>query len=434
VAGATMAYSLLWGPLVRHHSYWVAPGDIWGTLRTAQFVGWGDIGDVYGHGSGLVSLPGISVVLAPVALLISHLGLSISFPYGLTHPSGWLLLGPYEAAVGALVLVPLDGLAEHLGVSRRGRLFATAVGAALVWPVVGIWGHPEDPLALAIALWGLMAAMRGEWRTAGWLFGLALVTQPLVLLMVVVVAGLAPLREWPKLALRGALPSVALLAIPLWQSWTATTTALLKQPNFPSIDHPTPWISLAPVLSHATATTVHRFFLTTLPGGAPNFTGYLSHGVTGPVVAAGPGRMIAIALAVAIGLSVHRRRPDPALLVWLCCLALALRCFFEAVMDPYYLWPPLAIAVVLAARSPARLALSAAAAAPITWWSYRFLGPWTWWAPIVAGLVVILAVVLPRTRSAADTLGAEAGRPIPATIGEDPLEHLADREKVSLTV
>src|SRR5579872_421880 len=219
VISATMAYSLLWAPVVRHHSYWITPGDIWGTLRTGQFVGWGDIGDVYGHGTGLVSLPGISVVLAPVGMIISHLGLSISFPYGLRHPSGWWVLGPYEALIGALVLIPLDTLAERLGIQRRGRLIATGLEAALVWPVVGLWGHPEDPLALAIALWGLLAALGGKWRAAGWLFGLALVTQPLVILMVLVAVGLAPPREWPKLALRGFVPSAALLAIPLEQSW-----------------------------------------------------------------------------------------------------------------------------------------------------------------------------------------------------------------------
>lgn len=400
VVAATMAYSLLWAPLVRHHGYWITPGDLWGTLRTAQFVGWGDIGDVYGHGTGLVSFPGISVVLAPVALIVSHLGLSVSFPYGLAHPSGWLVLGPYEAAVGAVVLIPLDVLAERLGLSRRARLVSTVLEAALVWPVVGIWGHPEDPLALAIALWGLLAALRGKWRAAGWLFGLALVMQPLVILMVLVVAGLAPLRQWPKLALRGVLPSVALLAIPLEQSWNTTITALFKQPNYPSIDHATPWVSLAPVLSRSDVTTVQHFFLTRLPSGLPNFTAISARTVSGPVVAAGPGRLIAIALCAAIGLYVYRRKPDPMQVVWLCCVALSLRCVFEAVMDPYYLWPPLALAMVLAARSPVRLALTALFGAGITWWSYRFLGPWLWWTPITVTLAAVIVIVRPKLAAA----------------------------------
>lgn len=436
VVAATMAYSLLWAPVVRHHSYWITPGDLWGTLRTAQFVGWGDIGDVYGHGTGLVSFPGISVVLTPVALLVSHLGLSISFPYGLAHPSGWLILGPYEAAVGAVVLIPLDALAEHLGLSRRARLVSTVLEAAAVWPVVGIWGHPEDPLALAIAVWGLLAALRGKWRSAGWLFGLALVMQPLVILMILVVVGLAPLREWPKLALRGILPSAALLAIPLEQSWATTTTALLKQPNFPAVDHATPWIALAPVLSRSGVTTVSHFFLTTLANGLPNFTALSARTITGPVVAAGPGRMIAIVLCAAIGLYVYRRKPDAAQVVWLCCVALSLRCAFEAVMDPYYLWPPLALAVVLAARSPARLAVTAVLGTGITWWSYRHLGPWAWWAPITVALAAVIVVARAKSRTARTAATAprpsSPGQVAPAV--EDQPERRTSRRRVSVPV
>ncbi len=400
VVAMTMAYSLSWGPLVRHVSAWIAPGDIWGTLRSAQFVGWGDIGDVFGHGTGLVTLPGISVVLTPVALLVSNLHLSMSFPYGLPHPTGWLVLGPYEAAIGAVVLIPLDALAEQLGLEHRRRVLLSIIEAVLVWPVVGIWGHPEDPLALAFALWGLLAVMKGRWRSAGWLVGLALAIQPLVVLMVPVLVALVPVREWPKLALRCTLPAVALLVIPLEQSWRATTEALFKQPNFPTVDHATPWLALAPVLSPAHPATTKRFFFTTLPNGAPTVTGFTAHTIAGPVVAAGPGRLIAIAFALLIGVYVFRRHPGPSHVVWLCAVALGLRCVFESVMDPFYLWPPLAIAFVLAARSYPRLGVAIAAGTLITWWSYRFLGPWEWWTPVVILLAVILASAAPARSEA----------------------------------
>src|ERR1700728_4278102 len=99
----TMAYSLFWGPLVAHAG-WITPGDIWGTFHTAQFVSWGDIGDVYSSGGGLVSLPGISVALAPAAWLADHLGLVVGFPFAISHPTAWLILGPYEAGLGAIGL------------------------------------------------------------------------------------------------------------------------------------------------------------------------------------------------------------------------------------------------------------------------------------------------------------------------------------------
>ena len=68
-----MAYSLLWAPVVRHHSYWIDPGDLWATYRGAHVVGWGDLGGVYGAGTGLVTFPAILIVLAPVAMQLVHL-------------------------------------------------------------------------------------------------------------------------------------------------------------------------------------------------------------------------------------------------------------------------------------------------------------------------------------------------------------------------
>ncbi|MGH9047233.1 MAG: hypothetical protein ACRDVW_07960 [Acidimicrobiales bacterium] len=397
LVGATMAYTTGWGPVVRHHSYWIAPGDLWGTFHTAQYVAWGDIGDVYNSGSGLVSLPGISVLLAPAALIINHLGLSISFPYEIAHPSAWWVLGPYETALGAIVLVPLDTLAEHLGVSGRSRIWCSIFGAIVLFPVLGIWGHPEDSVALAFAIWGLLAALRHRWRAAGWLFGAALVMQPLVVLMAPVVVAMAPRREWPKLALRGALPSLALVAIPLAQAWRQTTTALFKQPNYPSVDHPTPWLSLAPVLTKVHRVKVQHIFQVTHPNGSTGFKVTISHTLGGLAVAAGPGRLIAIGLAVVIGVYAARRRPSMAEVVWLCCLALSLRCVFESVMDPYYLWPPIALALPLVMRSHWRTVASVVGVAAMTWWSYKFLGPWQWWAPITVVLLLVVAMAKPSS-------------------------------------
>jgi len=416
----SLLYSLLWGPVVAHHSYWVVPGDLWGTFRTAQFVSWGDIGDLYNTGGGLVSLPGISVVLAPAALPIDHLGLSIGFPIGIQHPSAWFVLGPYEVGLGALVLVPLDSLAERLGLGRGARNLSTFAEAAVLFPVLAIWGHPEDSIALALAIWGLEAAFDDHWRRAGWLLGLALATQPLVVLIVPIVVGLAPSREWPKLALRGVLPSALLVAIPLAESWRQTTTALLKQPNYPRIDHATPWLVFAPVLSRTRSIVVPHFGQLKLAGGTERFTTSLVHTVAGEVVAAGPGRLISIALACGLGVYVWRRRPGQEQLVWLCCVALGLRCVFEAVMDPYYLWPPLALAFVLVVRRWPRFAVACAASAALTWWSYRHIGPWEWWLPVVILLGVVVAAAWPATKrpeSQSETLvDGSARRPVGAGV------------------
>ncbi len=111
-----MAFSLFWAPVVRHHPYWLSSGDLWSTYRGAHYVGWGDLGGVYGSGTGLVTFPGILLLLAPVAMLTGGLGLSESFPKFLPHPAAWLVLGPYEMLLSAVALFATDALAERLGV------------------------------------------------------------------------------------------------------------------------------------------------------------------------------------------------------------------------------------------------------------------------------------------------------------------------------
>ena len=91
-----MAYCFLWSPVVRHSQAWVVPWDIWGAFRSAQFIGWGDFGNVYGAGTGLVTFPGILILFLPVAIIAGAFGMTESFPFNLAHPTAWLVLGPYE--------------------------------------------------------------------------------------------------------------------------------------------------------------------------------------------------------------------------------------------------------------------------------------------------------------------------------------------------
>jgi hypothetical protein len=427
VVVVTMAYTLLWAPLVHHGSYWFMPGDVWGTFRSAHYVAWGDIGDVYARETGLVTLPGISVILAPIAFISYHFKLTESFPYVIAHPTAWLLLGPAEAALGASVLVPLDRLAHRLGVASRWRLALCGVEAVILFPVVAIWGHPEDPLAMTFALYGLLAAFDRRWRACGWWWGLALVTQPLVVLALPLVFAMAPVRQWARLALRSVLPAVALLAIPLTQSWANTSRALFQQPNYPSIDHATPWLAFAPVLSKAHPVVLHRFARTQRLGHTI-FTGRYVHTIAGEVVAAGPGRAIAIALSILLGVWVYRHQPNVAQVIWLVALALALRCVFESVMDPYYVWPPLAVALILAVRDRRRFLVFLVSAAAVTVWSYRHTGPWAYWLPIVVLLGVCLVCALPgswRTTAEAAGSGVASGETQPNGDVLDPSAVLA---------
>jgi hypothetical protein len=91
--GLGLACSLWWNPVFHDTSYWMTPNDFWATYRGAHFVGWGDLGDVYRNGTGLITFPGIIVLLAPVAMLTGALGMSEGFPLAVAHPTAWLSSG-----------------------------------------------------------------------------------------------------------------------------------------------------------------------------------------------------------------------------------------------------------------------------------------------------------------------------------------------------
>jgi hypothetical protein len=149
-------------------------------------------------------------------------------------------------------------------------------------------------------------------------------------------------------------------------------------------------------------------------------------------VAAGPFRLATIVLACLCALAIRRRWQSRAVaagangeisgsgdaagsggaaswstallteVLWWIALTLALRSFFEPVMVSYYPWPPMAVALIPAATlSWPRLVAVGVLAGGLT---AAAQGPshavWIWWVPVVAGLVVLLALARPGRSSA----------------------------------
>jgi len=373
VLATGMAYSFWWGPVVRHRAMWVFPGDIWGAYRSAHFIAWGALGSVYAAGTRIVTFPGILLLFAPLAMLTGALGMTESFPHFTAHPTAWLLLAPYEIVIGCSALFALDALATRLDISSGRRLMLCLAEGVVLWPTLVLWGHPEDALALALAMYGLVLAFDGRWTGAGWLFGAAVATQPLVILMLPVLLAMAGRQRALALLVRSVLPAAALLVTPLVGQFHATTQVLLNQPNFPNIDHTTPWTSLAPRLG----------------GTGKEFA-----------VAAGPGRVVALLLACLLGWRARRWRHRPDLLVWGAATALALRCLTESVMDAYYVWPTLALGLVLAARTTrwgqARVFV---AALVVTVCAETYAGEWLWWSVVTGGILLVLVTAFPGKAS-----------------------------------
>lgn len=399
-----MAYSFVWNPWYHHVSSWNTPSDIWATLRAAQYVTWGGEGQIYNNPAAYQTFPGIAVLLAPVAKLVGVWHLSTSFPLTLARPSAWLLLGPVALATGAVLVLPLDELARRLGLDARRRFVLSAGEGILVWPVVALWGHPEDPLALALGVWGLLAVMDARWWRVAGFFAAAIVVQPLIILVVPLVFAYVPFTRWLALGGVMASPTLLLLLAPLVQEWGPTTRSLLHQPNFPIHNHETPWMSVAPLISagHSSIVRVARYV--TVPGGRHRLVEASVKAVVAPVVAAGPGRIIAVVIAVVIGLLVMVRKPSAPLVIWLAALALSLRCVFEPVMVPYYLMPGLALVLVVAARGTmARFVMAMILASACTLLSYRYLSPWAYYGAMTTSLGAVFAVSWPGSTAVSST-------------------------------
>ena len=395
-----MAYSFLWGRIWYHVNGWATPADLWSTFRDAHWIGWGSEGAIYGAGTSLVTFPGIVVLLTPLALLQGPLHLTSSVPIYLPKPTEWFLLGPVNLLLGGFVLFALNGLAKRLEIPSRRRVLLVWVEAALVWPVVAVWGHPEDPVAVALAIYALAAVYDHKWVHAGFFLGLAVAFQPLVLLLIPLLFALIPLRRWPLLIGEITLPSAVLLLGPLVHEWGPTTRALLKQPNYPQLNHPTPWLALAPKMAPSHYAKSFKVHVRTLPNGTKVYTETAKKIFSYQIVAAGPERDISLVLAVFIGFYLSRHRPSWQRLVWWMGVALSLRCVFESVLDPFYFFPGLALLLVASFTvSWRKITLAFVFATACTFLSYWHTGQWTYYLLVIGTLVLACAFSFPRSTS-----------------------------------
>ena len=152
VLGVGLLVMFGWEPIVGHRSGWFTPVDLWGIFRGAHYVGWGYFGGVYTYGTGVLSLPGLPIVLAPVAMLSGHLGLTESYsPFFLSHPTAALILQPVALLLTSTVLFAADALAERLHVPWTQRRYLCIVVTIVAIPVAVLWGHPEDALAMTLS-------------------------------------------------------------------------------------------------------------------------------------------------------------------------------------------------------------------------------------------------------------------------------------------
>ena len=395
-----LVFCFRWGPVVRHvPSLWIRPVDLGVTYNAATALAHGHFGAIYQPGAGFLAYPALLFVLAPlgaisfggsfIKIAVDHHVLLHPVVYTTTnstnlliagspvfsnraeyvlHPDALVALIPTALVLSCVALFACDALAERLEVSRSRRVALVVAEAIVLWNVTILWGHPEDTVAVALAIYALIFAMDERFTGAGWLFGAALAFQPLVLMMFPVLIIMGGKDRALGLIVRGVVPAAVVTAAPLVANFHDTVHALVTQPTFPYNfeNHQTPWTFLAP-----------------RQGGSGNET----------AVGAGPMRIAVLALAAGVGWWARRWRSRPEMLAWAAAVALALRLCFEVTMTDYYVWPALAVGLVVAARcSRLRFAASIAVAILTTVVAQWNLGWFPWWSIEVAGTAGLLII------------------------------------------
>lgn len=383
VVGVMVATLWLVPETSRDPSRWAIGPDVWTNFQLAHLTIIGAYSALY-DGAGYLAPPALPLVLAPVWELSHLLGLAVGYEKLVPRPSAWYLLGPTTALLCSLELFAADSLAGQFGASRGRRIALAGFSAIALWTIVA-WGHPEDAIAVGFLLYAVGQGVRERWVRCAWLLAAAFAFQPLVALAIPVVLGAAPLRRLPSIVARILAPTILMLVGPMIVNPTQTMIALVEQPAIPSLGRPTPWL-------HLTRPILHE-------GLRAQFTG-------------GPPRLIAVLIALGLGVLVHRRRPDGLTVTWLVACALALRTAFDPVVLPYYTWPAIATAVIVAAAgSPLRLGATFVAGALTTIVSDTdiYAEKLWWWILLALATTMIASSDLGRQRSAISPAVAVAG-------------------------
>lgn len=295
-------YMLAWGPLVLHRPMWMTGGDLWGIFRGAHYIAWGYLPGVYASANGVVSFPGMEVLLAPVAMVTSSLHLTESYgPFFVPRPTAALLVQPVELLTAGAVTFAVDALAERLRAGHPRRIALCFAAAAVAWPVAALWGHGEDLLALTFGIYALIAAVDGRWRRAGWLLGLGIAFQPLVALIVPLLIGASPRGQRLMLAVRSAALSVFLVGVAFVGNPADTLRAVVTQPTPPAVNHATPWVAFAPTVSSGATSGGSILSVVRHGTGLALHTAQTTIGRL-EVVSGGAGRTIDVVLALLFGL------------------------------------------------------------------------------------------------------------------------------------
>lgn len=398
-------------PIVRGNDHmWFQAVDLVRWLRASQYIVWGWIGGVYTSGTGVLSLPGLALVLTPVAWLTNVMHLTESFPFVLKHPSSWPPLYLYALCMSAIPLVSLDSLALRLGYRKSTRIWLTVGEALLLWQVIAWYGHPEDALALGFAIWAVLASKSEKYEKSGWLMGVGLCFQPLVIVIVPILWSQFPDTKRKMFILRSALFPAVLVGTFLASNPHGTWLALHEQLSSPQVNHATPWAYIA---SKSGRQVAYKPATRVVVNGSARSSLEYFRAVRAPrSIQQGFSNLLIVFTAGCIGLWLSWKKVALrlAMLVWIAALALSIRTVFEPVMISYYFWPYSALALVVLAGTRRRWAFSGFALMIVQiFLGFVRVNPWIWWTPQLLLSAAVLTIAW-RGAKERDLGDPEAGR------------------------
>ena len=356
-----------WSKGAGYVGVWRTPGDFWDTYLSSVNLVHGHISQIYSPATILVAFPGITFALAPVAAFTS----AVHWPLGPPQTpfwatKAWLVAGPWMIILSSIVVFGADRFAERWGWSTLKRS-VLAIGETLILVNVTVWwGHPEDAIAVGLVLYAALAAEDERWRRLALLLGLAVAMQPLALLAAAPLLARLAWRQIGRLLPWLVGPTLVVLGGPLVAEPRAVWRVLFNQPNYPLLNHVTPWTSTATKLSAES-------------------------------VAAGPWRLVAVVIAMALGAAVCRRRQSLDLALWVVAASFVVRLCFETVIANYYIWPALAVGMLVAGRRgwPRFVGFVVFSMLESLFQQVHMAGVWPWWSLTVVPMVAALVIVFP---------------------------------------
>lgn len=316
-------------------------GDLAQMTGAAHDVWTGKLDQVYGSNLGLLALPLSFLAVLPIAPILAPMHQQV--PY---HDAATLLAGSYVLLLGSVLLYAVRKVAWDLGIRRHLLLLQIAAAVLVLLPEFE-YGHLDDVLALTAVVYSVGRMLRREHLAAAVMLSVAISFKQWAFVIVPLLVASAPEgRRLKTLFAAGALPAVL------------TTVSI-------GLDG---------------TSAVHAFFsplpssqMTGHPGFDPAWLGAHSSEAS---------RLLAALLAAGLGI-VWRRVTEPAKLLAVVAVILAIRPLTETVNYSYY-WSPalmfLLLALVVAEQKVSFGALGWCTAA-LLWSVPRGLdsSPQGWW-------------------------------------------------------